>query len=77
MPSDISVYTDPGLPSAVVNWTEPTASDNSGSVTLTYDWPSGSAFPIGSTNVTYTATDAAGNQITSTFTVTVTGILMS
>ena len=49
-----------------------TASDIvSGSVAVTASIPSGSEFPIGVTTVTLTATDAAGNTATATFTVTV------
>ena len=39
--------------------------------TLTFDPPSGSLFPIGTTTVHFTATDHAGNSSVSTFTVTV------
>ncbi|GEP45446.1 HYR domain-containing protein [Brevifollis gellanilyticus] len=39
---------------------------------MTYSPPSGSSFSLGDTLVTITATDAAGNSSTSTFTVTVT-----
>lgn len=39
--------------------------------TVTYDPPSGSTFPVGTTTVTVTATDAYGNVSTSSFTVTV------
>jgi hypothetical protein len=47
------------------------ASDNCGAVTATYDYPSGTCFPIGTTEVTLTATDAAGNSSSCTFNVTV------
>ncbi|WP_372947627.1 HYR domain-containing protein [Mariniphaga sp.] len=47
------------------------ASDNCGAVTATYDYPSGTCFPIGTTEVTLTATDAAGNSSTCSFNVTV------
>ena len=49
-----------------------TATDNSGSVSVTRSGvPSGNIFPVGTTTVTYTATDAAGNSTTATQTVTV------
>lgn len=49
-----------------------TATDNiDGSLTPTCSPVSGSTFPLGTTPVTCTATDAAGNTATSTFTVTV------
>eukprot|EP00057_Strongylocentrotus_purpuratus_P026271 XP_011680745.1 PREDICTED: hyalin-like [Strongylocentrotus purpuratus] len=71
-PPSQSVNTDSGLATAVVSWTPPTASDNSGSVSLTSDYSSGNPFPIGSTRVTYTATDGSGNSVmTCTFDIAV------
>lgn len=49
---------------------EAEATDNCGDVSVTFDPPSGSGFPVGTTEVTVTATDAAGNQATCTFKVT-------
>ncbi|PHP64769.1 hypothetical protein CSC94_22470, partial [Zhengella mangrovi] len=72
LPTDITQPTDAGLATAVVTWTEPTASDNAPGVTLTSTHNPGDAFPIGETTVTYTATDAAGNTATGSFKVTVT-----
>ncbi len=43
----------------------------SGTVTATCDVPSGSTFPLGTTKVTCSATDAAGNTGSASFTVTV------
>jgi hypothetical protein len=48
-----------------------TATDNCPGVTFGVNPVSGSAFPAGTTTVTATATDAAGNVTTRTFTVTV------
>jgi len=42
----------------------PTATDNSGSVNISNNAPN--QFPIGSTTITWTATDASGNQVTAT-----------
>ncbi|WP_113922614.1 HYR domain-containing protein [Cognataquiflexum aquatile] len=70
-PTDITVSNDPGDCSAAVTWTAPTATDNSGSVDLVSNFESGAVFPVGTTKVTYTATDAAGNQVTCSFDVTV------
>ena len=57
-----------------MSWTPPTASDNSGeAVTLTSDYSPGDTFHIGTTTVTYTATDAYGNIATLPFNVVVTG----
>lgn len=47
-----------------VNLGTATATDNSGSVTITNNRPN--EFPIGTTTVTWTATDAAGNTATAT-----------
>ncbi|MGI9407720.1 MAG: HYR domain-containing protein, partial [Hyphomicrobiaceae bacterium] len=55
----------------VVSFT-PTASDDVGVTSLTSSPPSGSTFPIGTTVVTVTAADAAGNSSTATFNVTIT-----
>lgn len=58
---------------AVVTFSAPTATDVvDGPVTATCDKVSGSTFALGSTTVTCTATDAAGNTGTQTFNVTVT-----
>lgn len=43
----------------------------SGDVAVTFSTPSGSTFPLGTTTVTGSATDAAGNTATGSFTVTV------
>ncbi len=56
----------------VVSWTEPTITDNSGSVTVTSDYQSGDRFPIGDTSVSYTATDPSENSDVFSFLVTVT-----
>ena len=56
-----------------ITWTQPTATDNSEAVTLTSDYSPGDRFPIGTTTVTYTATDASGNNETCLFNVTVVG----
>ncbi|MDD5151107.1 MAG: HYR domain-containing protein, partial [Flavobacterium sp.] len=63
-PSNITQTNDTNLCSAVVTWTEPTATDNctsSGSLVWTKSHTPGSVFPIGTTTVTYTATDASNN----------------
>ncbi|MCY1017757.1 ELWxxDGT repeat protein [Pyxidicoccus sp. MSG2] len=56
----------------LVSYPPATASDTaSPPVTLSYSQDSGTVFPIGETLVTATATDAAGNSATCTFSVTV------
>ena len=72
MPADITQTADADTCGAVVNWTAPTASDNCTLDTLTADYASGDFFPLGTTTVTYTATDSSGNVTTSSFTVSVT-----
>src|SRR5690606_28986248 len=69
-PTDITLSTDASSCDAVVTWTAPTASDNC-SVSLSSSHNSGAVFPIGTTTVTYTATDGAGNTATCSFNVTV------
>lgn len=74
VPTNISVPTDPGQATAVVTYATITASDNVGVAsgpTLAAGLPSGAAFPVGDTTVTYEATDAAGNVGSASFTVTV------
>ena len=66
---------DQGLATASVTWEEPTASDNSGSVMLSATYDSGDAFPIGSTEVVYTATDSSGNTVECSFSIVVSGRL--
>ena len=56
---------------AVVTWTEPTVSDNSGYYTLISSYSSGELIPYGVTSVSYTATDPAGNTASFWFKVTV------
>ncbi|HEX7317233.1 MAG TPA: Ig-like domain-containing protein [Pyrinomonadaceae bacterium] len=69
-PSDITLEaTSPA--GAVATYTA-TAEDNlEGALTVTFSIPSGSTFALGTTEVTATATDSAGNTTTATFKVTV------
>ncbi len=66
-------YTVPiGTSVQTVTWTEPTAQDNTGVLpTLISTHQPGDEFPIGDTDVIYTATDQAGNSATCTFTITI------
>ncbi|MBI3447894.1 MAG: HYR domain-containing protein [Acidobacteria bacterium] len=70
-PSDISTVNAPGLCSAPVSFPAPTATDNCGAAMVTTDIASGSSFPVGTTTVHATATDAAGATATCSFKVTV------
>ena len=86
-PADANANNDPGNCSAVVNGLSPTTDDNCGVVLQTWTMSgattgsspaagindvSGEAFGVGVTTVTYSIEDAAGNNATCTFTVTVT-----
>ncbi|MBP9711380.1 MAG: HYR domain-containing protein [Candidatus Pacebacteria bacterium] len=57
---------------AVVTYTAPTATDNSGTATVVCAPASGTLFPIGTTPVNCIATDAANNSASTTFNVVVT-----
>ncbi len=73
-PTDIEVFLPLNSPdtSMVVNYPAATATDNcSSSPAISYDHPSGSVFPVGTTEVTVTATDAAGNSSECKFNITV------
>lgn len=72
-PFDIVTDTDPGLCSAVVNWSTPTTHDNCDVPTLmqTGGLPNGSAFPKGVSVISYQSTDASGNSTTCSFSITV------
>ncbi|RMD70995.1 MAG: HYR domain-containing protein, partial [Bacteroidetes bacterium] len=70
-PADQVVSNDPGMCSAVVNYPAATANDNCGVSSIAYSQASGTSFPVGTTTVTVTATDNAGNTAQCTFDVTV------
>ena len=71
IPSDINLTADASTCSEVANWIAPTTTDNC-SVSLTSTHNPGDTFPVGSTVVTYMATDPSGNSVSGSFTVTVT-----
>ncbi len=72
LPANITVANDASVCGANVSWTAPTVSDNCGGASIASSHVSGTQFPVGTTAVTYTATDASGNQVSASFTVTVT-----
>jgi subtilase family serine protease len=72
MPEDIAVNNDADLCSAIVTWDAPSAADNCDVESFGSDWDPGDAFPVGTTIVTYTATDIHGNKQTASFEVVVT-----
>ena len=69
-PANITAQTAPDATSAVVNYVA-TGTDNCPGFLLSYNPPSGSTFPLGTTTVTATNTDSSNNAATCTFTVTV------
>ena len=67
-PASVTISSD----QATYTWTSPTVTDNcGGNITLNSNVANGSTFPIGTTTVVLTATDACGNSSTCSFTVTV------
>ncbi|WP_330476064.1 HYR domain-containing protein [Terrabacter sp. C0L_2] len=71
--SDNKAATATSATGAVVTFADPKAMDIvDGTVAASCDRASGSVFPLGSTTVTCSATDKAGNKGSKTFTVTVT-----
>jgi len=70
IPADITVENRTGSCGVAVIWSEVTTTDCTFSA-LEVDHPSGSEFLIGTTPVTYTATDTEGNQTVASFLVTV------
>ena len=76
-PANVTVNTGDGATTCGAIVTEAqlgtaTATDNAGSVSIDRSGvPAGNVFPVGTTTITYTATDDAGNSSTATQTVTV------
>lgn len=68
-PGNILVPKDTNACGATVIWTEPMATDNCSGMTFlqTQGLPSGSFFPLGPTDIVYTATDSVGNVSTCSF----------
>lgn len=71
-PSNITLNAGSGVCTAVATWSQPTVTDACGAtVSLTGGLSSGSAFPVGTSTVTYQAIDTYGNTNNHSFTVTV------
>ena len=76
-PANVNVNTGAGATTCGAIVTEAqlgtaTATDNAGSISIGRSGvPAGNVFPVGTTTITYTATDDAGNSSTATQTVTV------
>jgi hypothetical protein len=71
LPANITKTSDAGVCGAVVTWPAVTATDNCPIVSLVSDHNSGDTYPVGTTTVHYTATDASHNTISGSFDVTV------
>jgi hypothetical protein len=65
------VAATPGTATVIVMYAAPAISDNCPGATVVCVPPSGSSFPLGTTTVTCTASDAAGNTTSCTFTATI------
>lgn len=76
MPADITQTLVAPATSAVITWTPPTATDNMPGVTVSQiAGPApGASFPLGTTTITYRASDSGGNAVDGSFTVTLTQI---
>jgi hypothetical protein len=70
-PTNQTLTTAAGATCATANWTAPTATDNCTTPSVSSTYASGFCFPVGTTTVTYTATDAKNNAATCSFTVQV------
>lgn len=68
-PTDVTVIANT-LCKAIANWIPPAATDNC-SISITSNFSPGATFPLGTTLVTYTASDASGNSSTCSFNVKV------
>ncbi|XP_071792038.1 tenascin-R-like [Asterias amurensis] len=66
-PVEALSYVLPTETSGAVSWTEPRGVDNSGPPRIISTHARGEVFPLGRTEVVYTATDAAGNVATCSF----------
>ena len=71
----ISVTIELGTPTAVVDFSAPSASDLSGDVAVSSDCQSGDNYPVGVTDCLFIFSDSSGNSATCPFTIEVlTGI---
>ncbi len=70
-PSDLTATTELGTSETVVDWTVPTAVDESPIVEIIQSHYPPARFTVGLTNVVYIFRDVVGNTATCTFTVNV------
>jgi subtilisin-like proprotein convertase family protein len=68
-PANVTAVGTPGSTTVTVTFPDPTFSDNCPGATVACVPPSGSMFPVGTSTVTCTATDASGNTASCSFTV--------
>ncbi len=69
---NVRISNEEGTCSAAATWNTPTVTDNcGGAIDLVCDHTSGETFPVGTTAVTFTATDTHGNVGTASFNVIV------
>ncbi|MHC4937111.1 MAG: HYR domain-containing protein, partial [Planctomycetota bacterium] len=71
VPADMTLLADAGACQTTASWDAPTVTDDCGVAFSSSSHPSGATFPVGMTQVSFTAIDVSGNQTTETFTVTV------
>ncbi|MBX2892773.1 MAG: HYR domain-containing protein [Saprospiraceae bacterium] len=69
-PSNISITLPQGVCETTATWTPPVASDNCFLISFIASHDPGAVFKAGTTTVTYTAIDAAGNETVCSFNVT-------
>ena len=70
--NDVTQTVNSGVGGTTVTWVEPTATDNSGTASLSSRTATpGQFFAVGTTQVTYTFTDGSGNSASCTFNVIV------
>lgn len=67
----VNLPTNSTATSTTVSYSPPTATDNCGAATVACTPASGSSFPVGTTTVVCTATDAVNNTSSCSFTITV------
>ena len=72
-PINVLGSNSPGQSTGLVFWLAPTADDNIGVTNLTSNYQPMDEFPIGTTQVIYTAVDGAGNMANCTFSAIVMG----
>lgn len=73
-PPNIVLSADSSICGAIINWVEPTPTDNCMMDTLIGNQMPGAVFVIGSSFVTYYASDIHGNSSSCSFSVTVNGV---